>query len=99
MSSRGKRLSEAFVNSFGSYPIGYGASLLILPFFAPMIQKDPFTVNLVITLIYATISFTRIYFLRTFFARIGIEENFIKYSIKLCKNVLARKPKKEVIKQ
>lgn len=78
MSSRGKSLSEAFVNSFGSYPIGYGASLLILPFFAPLIQKDPFTVNLVITLIYATISFTRIYFLRRFFEKYGINDNIIK---------------------
>jgi hypothetical protein len=78
LSSRSKSLSEAFVNSFGSYPIGYGASLLILPFFAPLIQKDPFTVNLVITLIYATISFTRIYFLRRFFETHGLNDNLIR---------------------
>lgn len=81
MSSRSKSLSEAFVNSFGSYPIGYGASLLILPFFAPLIQKDPFTVNLTITLIYATISFTRIYFLRRFFERYGLNDNLIRLLI------------------
>lgn len=81
MSSRSKNLSEAFVNSFGSYPIGYVASLLILPFFAPLIQKNPFTVNLIITLIYTTISFTRIYFLRRFFEKYGINDNLVKLLI------------------
>lgn len=95
MNSKSQSLSEAFLNSFGSYPIGYGLSLVILPSFAPMIQKDPFTINLVITLIYATISFTRIYFLRRLFVKIGLDDNLIKYSVRLCKKVVTRNQKKE----
>ena len=78
MNLKTKHLSEAFVNSFGSYPIGYGVSLLVLPTFAPWIQKDPFTVNLVITLIFATVSFARVYFLRNIFERYGINDNLFK---------------------
>jgi hypothetical protein len=78
---------ESFVNSFGAYPIGYGISLLVLPSFAPWIQKDPFTVNLVITLIYATISFTRVYFLRRFFEKYGINDNLIKLVLKAGKKL------------
>jgi hypothetical protein len=51
--SRKKSLSEAFVNSFGGYPIGYGLGIVILPLSVGWIQKDPFTVNLLITFIYA----------------------------------------------
>ena len=29
--SRSKSMSEAFVNSFGGYPIGYGIGIVILP--------------------------------------------------------------------
>ncbi|MGI0086892.1 MAG: DUF7220 family protein [Nitrosotalea sp.] len=87
LDTRKKNLSEAFVNSFGAYPIGYGISLIILPFFAPMIQKDPFTVNLLITTIYATISFTRIYFLRRLFQKLGCDDNFIRFLPKLFKQI------------
>ncbi|MEO9276678.1 MAG: hypothetical protein ABI340_02700 [Nitrososphaera sp.] len=78
MNLKTMHLSEAFANSFGSYPIGYGISLLVLPTFAPLIQKDPFTVNLVITLIFATVSFARVYFLRSIFERYGINDNLFK---------------------
>ena len=81
--SRGKSLSEAFVNSFGGYPIGYALGIIILPLSVGWIKEDPFTVNIFITLIYATVSFVRIYFLRRVFEKFGFDDNFIKLGIKL----------------
>ncbi|KAF6247191.1 hypothetical protein C6990_05830 [Nitrosopumilus sp. b3] len=77
-----KSLSEAFVNSFGSYPIGYGLGIVILPLSVGWIQEDPLTVNLIITGIYATVSFARTYFYRRVFEKFGIDDNFIKLGIK-----------------
>jgi len=85
--SRKKSLSEAFVNSFGGYPIGYAIGIVILPLSVGWIQEDPFTVNLVITFIYASVSFARIYFLRRIFERFGVDDNFIKLGIKLIKKI------------
>ena len=85
--SHKKSLSEAFVNSFGGYPIGYAIGIVILPLSVGWIQEDPFTVNLVITFIYASVSFARIYFLRRIFERFGIDDNFIKLGIKLIKKI------------
>ncbi len=76
--SKSKSLSEAFVNSFGGYPIGYALGIIILPLSVGWIKEDPFTVNIFITLIYATVSFVRIYFLRRVFERLGIDDNFIR---------------------
>ena len=81
--SKSKSLSEAFVNSFGGYPIGYGIGIIILPLSVGWIEEDPFTVNIFITLIYATVSFVRIYFLRRIFEKFGFDDNFIKLGIKL----------------
>jgi len=81
--TRKKSLSEAFVNSFGSYPIGYGIGILILPISVGWLYEDPLTANIFITLIYAIVSFTRVYFLRRLFLRLGIDDNFIKLGIKL----------------
>jgi len=81
--TRKKSLSEAFVNSFGAYPIGYAIGILILPLSVGWIQEDPFTVNIFITLVYASVSFVRIYFLRRIFARLGFDDNFIRLGIKL----------------
>jgi len=81
--TRKKTLSEAFVNSFGAYPIGYCLGIVILPLSVGWIQEDPFTVNIFITLIYATVSFVRIYFLRRVFVRLGFDDNFIRMGIKL----------------
>jgi hypothetical protein len=77
-----KSMSEAFVNSFGSYPIGYGLGIMILPLSVGWIQEDPFTANIVITAIYATVSFGRSYFYRRVFERFGIDDNFIRLGIK-----------------
>jgi len=85
--SHKKSLSEAFVNSFGGYPVGYGLGIVILPLSLGWIQEDPLTANLVITFVYASVSFTRSYVLRRIFERFGIEDNFIKLGIKLIKNM------------
>ena len=86
--SHKKSISEAFVNSFGSYPIGYGLGILILPLSVGWIQEDPFTANIVITAVYATVSFGRTYFYRRIFERFGIEDNFIKLGMKLIKKII-----------
>jgi len=78
--SHKKSLSEAFVNSFGGYPIGYGLGIVILPLSLGWIQEDPLTANLVITFVYAAVSFVRSYFLRRVFERFGIDDNFIRLS-------------------
>ena len=67
--SRKKSASEAFVNSFGGYPIGYAIGIIILPLSMGWIQEDPYTANLAITFVYATVSFVRSYFLRRIFER------------------------------
>jgi len=85
--SHKKSLSEAFVNSFGGYPVGYGLGIVILPVSMGWIQEDPLTANLAITFVYASVSFARSYFLRRIFERLGIEDNFIKLGIKLIKNM------------
>jgi len=82
--SRKKSLSEAFVNSFGSYPIGYGIGILVLPLSLGWLNEDPFMANIFITLTYAIVSFVRVYFLRRLFLKLGVDDNFIKLAIKLC---------------
>jgi len=88
--SRKKSASEAFVNSFGGYPIGYGVGIVILPLSMGWIQEDPLVANLVITFVYAIVSFTRSYFLRRTFEKFGIDDNFIKLGIKLVKKIIGR---------
>jgi len=89
--SKKKSASEAFVNSFGGYPIGYGVGIVILPLSMGWIQEDPLVANLLITLVYATVSFARSYVLRRTFEKYGIDDNFIKLSIKLIKKIDWRK--------
>jgi len=90
MDSRKKSASEAFVNSFGGYPIGYAIGIIILPLSMGWIQEDPLTANLAITFVYATVSFARSYFLRRIFERYGIDDNFIRLGIKLVKKMVLR---------
>ena len=80
--SKKKSLSEAFVNSFGGYPIGYGLGIVILPLSLGWIQEDPLIANLVITFVYATVSFARSYFLRRIFEKFGIDDNFLRLFMK-----------------
>lgn len=77
-----KSVSEALLNSFGGYPIGYAIGIVILPLSVGWIEKDPLTVNLLITAVYATVSFLRSYCLRRLFARYGIEDNIAVLVIK-----------------
>ena len=82
-----KSMSEAFVNSFGSYPIGYGLGILILPLSVRWIQEDPLSANIAITAVYATVSFGRSYFYRRVFERFGLDDNFIRLGIKGIKKI------------
>ena len=90
LDSKKKSASEAFVNSFGGYPIGYGVGIIILPLSTGWIQEDPYMANIVITGVYATVSFVRSYFLRRIFEKYGIDDNFIKLGIKLVKKLCWR---------
>ena len=85
--SHKKSMSEAFINSFGSYPIGYGLGILILPLSVGWIQEDPFTANIAITAVYASVSFGRTYFYRRVFERFGVDDNFIRLGIKLIRRI------------
>jgi len=76
--SHKKSLSEAFVNSFGGYPIGYGLGIVVLPLSMGWFEQDPMVANLAITFVYASVSFARSYFLRRIFERFGIDDNFIR---------------------
>jgi hypothetical protein len=85
--SKKKSASEAFVNSFGGYPIGYGVGIVILPLSMGWIQEDPLMANLGITFVYASVSFVRSYFLRRTFEKYGIEDNFIKIGIRILRKL------------
>ena len=85
--SHKKSLSEAFVNSFGGYPVGYGLGIVILPLSMGWIQSDPLVANLAITFVYASVSFARSYVLRRVFERLGIDDNFIKIGIKIIRKL------------
>jgi hypothetical protein len=85
--SKKKSASEAFVNSFGGFPIGYGLGIVILPISTGWIQEDPLTANMAITFVYAVVGFSRSYFLRRTFEKYGIEDNFLKLGIKLIKKI------------
>jgi hypothetical protein len=89
--SRKKSVSEAFVNSFGGYPIGYAVGIVILPLSTGWIQSDPYMANIVITGVYATVSFVRSYFLRRIFEKYGIDDNFIRIGIRFAQKTIQRR--------
>ena len=90
MDSKKKSASEAFVNSFGGYPIGYAIGIVILPLSTGWIESDPYMANIVITGVYATVSFVRSYFLRRIFEKYGIDDNFIRIGIKFVQKNIQR---------
>lgn len=90
LDSKKKSASEAFVNSFGGYPIGYGLGIVILPLSVGWLQDDPYIANVVITGVYATVSFVRSYFLRRIFEKYGIEDNFLRLGLKLIKKIIRK---------
>ena len=85
--SKKKSVSEALVNSFGGYPIGYGVGIIILPLSMGWIQEDPYMANIAITGVYATVSFVRSYFLRRVFEKYGIDDNFLRLGIKFVRKI------------
>ncbi len=89
--AKSKSASEALVNSFGGYPIGYGLGIVILPLSLTWLQEDLMIANLFVTSVYATVSFVRTYYLRRVFERIGFDDNFLKLGIKLFKKIDWRK--------
>ena len=89
--SKKKSASEAFVNSFGGYPIGYGVGIVILPLSLGWIQEDPLVANLAITFVYAIVSFVRSYVLRRTFEKYGIDDNFLRVGMKLFKKISLRR--------
>jgi hypothetical protein len=85
--SHKKSLSEALVNSFGGYPIGYGVGIVVLPLSMGWIQEDPYMANIAITGVYATVSFVRSYFLRRVFEKYGVDDNFIRVGVKCVQKI------------
>ena len=90
LDSHKKSLSEAFVNSFGGYPVGYGLGIVILPLSTGWIQSDPLLANVAITGVYATVSFVRSYFVRRVFERYGIDDNFLRLGQKYFKKIISK---------
>jgi hypothetical protein len=88
--SKKKSASEALVNSFGGYPIGYGVGIIILPLSMGWIQEDPYIANIAITGVYATVSFVRSYFLRRIFEKYGVDDNFIRLGIKSVRKMIEK---------
>ena len=89
--SKKKSASEAFLNSFGGFPIGYAVGIIILPLSMGWIQEDPLVASLAITLVYATVSFVRSYFLRRAVEKYGIDDNFLRAGMKLIKKIKLRR--------
>ncbi len=88
--TRSKSLSEALINTFGGYPIGYLLGIAILPSAAGWIQEDPFGANIFITLAFSAATFVRIYFLRRLFARFGYDDNVIRLILRLRRRLRSR---------
>ena len=90
LDSKKKSASEAFVNSFGGYPIGYGVGIIILPLSTGWIQEDPYMANIAITGAFAVTSFVRSYFLRRIFEKYGIDDNFIRLGRKSIQKLIEK---------
>ena len=90
LDSKKKSASEALVNSFGGYPIGYGVGIIILPLSTGWIQEDPYMANIAITGAFAVTSFVRSYFLRRVFEKYGIDDNFIRLGRKSIQKLIER---------
>ena len=88
LDSKKKSASEAFVNSFGGYPVGYALGIVILPVSTGWIESDPYVANIAITGVYATVSFVRSYVLRRVFEKYGIDDNFLRVGIKFAKKII-----------
>ena len=81
--SRSKSLSEALINTFGGYPIGYLVGIAVLPSTTGWMQEDPLVANAAITVVFSAASFVRLYFLRRVFDRLGYDDNIIRLAMRL----------------
>lgn len=88
--TRSKSFSEALINVFGGYPIGFVIGILILPPTVDWIREDPITANAVITLIFSAATFARVYLLRRVFERFGYDDNIIRLVLRLRKRLRNR---------
>ena len=93
--SKKKSASEAFANSFGSFPIGYAVGIGILPLSVDWIHSDPFSANIAITGIFASVSFARTYFLRRLFEKYGFDDNLFHIVSKISKKIKKSARKEE----
>ena len=91
LDSKKKSASEALVNSFGGYPVGYALGIVILPLSTGWIESDPYVANIAITGVYATVSFVRSYVLRRVFEKYGIDDNFLRIGIKFVQKITQRR--------
>jgi len=82
-----KSLSEALVNSIGSYPISLVIAITLLPACANWIQTDPLSAGAFITFTYSLVSLGRVYVLRRVFEKFGYDDNFLKLGIKLIQKI------------
>ena len=97
--TKSKSLSEAFVNSFGSYPIGYVVGILILPISMNWLNEDLLVANIFVTLTFATVSFIRVYSIRRIFEKFGYDDNFIRLGIKLYQKLVKLIPQSLSVKR
>jgi hypothetical protein len=88
--TKSKSATEALVNAFGGYPIGYGIGIILLPASVGWLQEDPVTANAAITVAYTVASFLRLYLLRRVFERFGFDDNVIRLSARLYRRLKRR---------
>lgn len=88
--TRSKSLSEALVNTFGGYPVGYAVGIAVLPATTGWMQEDPLVANAAITAVFAAASFVRLYVLRRVFERLGYDDNVARLAIRAWRRLRAR---------
>ena len=79
--SKKKNLSESFLNACGGYSIAYFLGIIILPFSLDWIAKDPMTATIFVTLCFSSVSFVRVFVLRSIFSKLGYDDNIIRLAI------------------
>ncbi len=88
--TRSKSLSEALVNTFGGYPVGYAVGIAVLPATTGWMQEDPLVANAAITAVFTAASFVRLYVLRRVFDRLGYDDNIARLAIRVYRRIRRR---------
>lgn len=88
--TRSKSLSEALVNTFGGYPVGYAVGIAVLPATTGWMQEDPLVANAAVTAVFAAASFVRLYVLRRVFERLGYDDNVVRLAASAWRRLRAR---------